>query len=88
MLTSETAREIVLDLFEEEALIIGGLAAIHELEDDLVWRLMQNLDVLLGKTLERLQDRDQPSNPNGNTKPPNIKPHPAIEEFLAKLRRS
>ena len=88
MISKTEAREMILNLFEEEALIIGGLVAIHELEDDFVWRIMKNLDVILGKTIRRLDDRDSIEDPKVKPGHPNPKPHPAIEDFLLKLRRT
>ncbi len=86
MISKEEARNMILDAFEEEALLIGGLAAVHGLEDDVVWRLMKNLDAILGKTLRRLHDRDAPQKTAAGK--PNTKPYPAIEDFLLKLRRA
>lgn len=87
MITKEKVRELVLDIFEEEALVVGGLAAVHGLEDDLVWRIMRNLDVILDKSLRRL---DSSEGATGKTTRDglNTKPHPAIEDFLLKLRRA
>ncbi|MBI2930973.1 MAG: hypothetical protein HYY16_04930 [Planctomycetes bacterium] len=81
-------RELINDLFEEEALVIGGMLAVDEMDDDLVWRLMKNLDVIRGKVLRRLEDK---APTDGDDSPPrrlNLKPHPAIEEFLLSLRRA
>lgn len=88
MISKEKARDLVLDLFEEEALVIGGLAAVHGLNDDLVWRLMRNLDVIMDKSLRRLESTDAAgeSHPKGESL--KVKPHPAIEDFLLKLRRA
>jgi hypothetical protein len=87
MISRDEAKKIILDSFEEQALVIGGLVAVHNVEDDLVWRLMKSFDVILGKALKRLHvpssDRDQES-AAGRV---NVKPHPAIEEFLLKLGR-
>lgn len=88
MISKEEAKEMVLELFEEEALVIGGLAAVHNLEDDLVWRLMKNMDVILAKTIKRLEAEDTPERTRGEAPRPNTRPHPAIEEFLLKLRRA
>jgi hypothetical protein len=84
MFTNEAAKRLILDLFEEQALVIGGLVAVHEVDDDLVWRLMKNLDVIAGKAIDRLNDQKSEKNPDP---PVSSKPHPAIEEFLLKLRR-
>lgn len=87
MIDKAEAKEMILDLLEEEALVIGGLVAVHEVEDELVWRLFRNLDVLRGRALRRLDEHDPASDePAGDQ--PGPKPHPAIEEFLAKLRRA
>ena len=85
MITTEEAKKLINDLFEEEALVIGGLVAVHEMDDDLVWRLMKNLDVIRGKALRRLEDRTSKS--ETAERGPNLKPHPAIEDFLQNLRR-
>lgn len=86
MTATEEAKDLINNLFEEVALVIGGLAAVHEMDDDLIWRLMKNLDVIRGKALRRFDDRDSGDEaPEGR---PNLKPHPAIEDFLRNLRRS
>lgn len=84
MIERTEVRELILDLFEEEALAIGGLVAVHEIEDDLVWRLMRTLDVIRGRALRRLDDKvldDEAGAPRAAAKP-----HPAIENFLLSLR--
>jgi len=88
MISEAEARELIVDLFEEEALVLGGLVAVHEVEDDMVWRLVRNLDVICRKALRRL-DAKNPSHgkgtPMGQLDP---KPHPAIEDFLQRLQRA
>lgn len=86
MITTEEAKNLINYLFEEEALVIGGLAAVHQMDDDLVWRLMKNLDVIRGKALRRLEDRTPKS--EDHERGPNLKPHPAIKDFLQNLRRA
>ena len=86
MITQAEARTLIDDLFEEEALVIGGLIAVHDVDDELVWRLVKNLDVIRGKVLRRLGD---PAAADGNGTSPqrrHLTPHPAIEDFLLKLR--
>jgi len=80
MVTDTKARELIDRLFEEEALAIGGLVAIHELDDALVRRLFQTLGVIRKRTLRRLRQNASTPESAGTT------PHPAIEEFLASLR--
>ena len=74
MVRKEEFRDLIDDVFEEEALVLGGLVAIHDIEDEMVWRLVRNFDVIRRKALGRLDDEPAP------------KPHPAIEEFLHKMR--
>jgi hypothetical protein len=88
MITKAEARQLIDDLFEEEALLIGGLVAVHEMDDDLVWRLVKNLDVIRGKALRRLEDRPPSDEDRPPVRRPNLKPHPAVEDFLLSLRRA
>lgn len=88
MITKAEARELITDLFEEEALVIGGLVAVHEVDDDLVWRLVKNLDVIRSKILRRLEDKELPVDTGFPPHRPHLKPHPAIEDFLLSLRKA
>lgn len=84
-MTVRQVREIVDELFEQEALAIGGLIAVEDLDDDLVWRLIRTLDAIRSKALRRLDDGTE-----GRTEPERdlaVRPHPAVEEFLRSLRR-
>jgi hypothetical protein len=87
MISKTGVRDLINDLFEEEALVIGGLVAVHKVDDDLVWRLVKNLDVIRGKTLRRLDDEPPLDETEPRYRRPNVKPHPAIEDFLRSLRR-
>lgn len=88
MISKAEVRQLINDLFEEEALVIGGLVAVHQVDDDLVWRLVKNLDVIRGKTLRRIDAREGDGEESGGlTARPNLKPHPAIEDFLLNIRR-
>ena len=88
MISKAKARDLINDIFEEEALVIGGLVAVHEMDDDLVWRLVKNLDVIRGKVLRRLDDREPGGRDGPAPRRPNLKPHPAIEDFLLDIRRA
>jgi len=87
MISKTEARELIDELFEEEALVIGGLVAVHDIEDDLVWRLVRNLDVIRSKALRRIEARESGDRNDTAIRHPNLRPHPAIEDFLLKLRR-
>ncbi len=88
MISKAEVRDLITDLFEEEALIIGGLVAVHKVDDDLVWRLVKGLDVIRGKTLRRLEDEESGDQAGPQPHRANLKPHPAIEDFLLSLRRA
>jgi len=88
MISRAEAKELINDLFEEEALVIGGLVAVYELDDDLVWRLIKNLDVIRGRMLRRLEDQAPAGRDEPPPRRPILTPHPAIEEFLLALRRT
>lgn len=88
MMSKAEARGMIDDIFEEEALVIGGLVAVHEMDDDLVWRLMRNLDVIRGSALRRIDDEPTLDATEPQDRRPNVKPHPAIEDFLLSLRRA
>jgi hypothetical protein len=75
-------KEVLDDLFEQQALALGGLVALHDPEDDLVWQLVESMDVIRGRVLRQLRD-----NGSGLRHPDKaaLRPHPAIQEFLSKL---
>ena len=87
MLGESKAQAAIDDLFEEEALVLGGLVAVHDVEDDFVWRFVRSLDVIRTKTLRRFSGREWAGGDSGEAEAGPIPPHPAIEEFLGKLRR-
>lgn len=87
MISKQEVKELIADLFEQQALVIGGLVAIHKVEDDVIWRLIRNLDVIRRRFLKRLEDKDPGDDGGGPPKRPNLKPHPAIEDFLLAIRR-
>jgi len=98
MISIDEARDMVDEIFEQEALLIGGILAVHGMEDDLVWRLIRNLDVIRGRVMRKLDDREDDECPEDilqdkrtclradTHRQVNLKPHPAIEDFLIKIR--
>ncbi|MBI3722355.1 hypothetical protein HY251_00140 [bacterium] len=76
-------RALIGELFEEAALLIGGLIATYDVEDEFIWRLMRNLDLLRQRIFECLE-AEEPKTPPA---PPNrASPHPAVQHFLSQLR--
>ena len=76
---------LVRESLDDIALVIGSAAALHHIDDDLVWSVMKRLDRIRVRLLRDLKglapcDRFQP-NP---VKPPRL--HAAVEEFLVRNR--
>lgn len=76
---------LVRESLDDIALVIGGAAALHHIDDDLVWSVMKRLDrirVRLLRDLKGLTPYD--GYPPNAVKPPRL--HAAVEEFLARNR--
>ena len=87
-ITRAQTRKLITEAFEETALVLGGLVAVHRVDDDFVWRFVKGLDAVCSKVLRRIDERDtaaEADTADGNSR---LRPHPAIEDFLLKLRRS
>jgi hypothetical protein len=76
---------LVREAFNDIALLIGGVAVLHHLDDDLTWTLMKRLDRIRVRLLRDLKgtvrlDGIEPATAN----PPRV--HSAVEEFLVRNR--
>ena len=76
---------LIRDSFDDIALLVGSIAAIHSLDDDILWSLMKRLDRIRVKLLRSLQggavrEDFEP----GSMRPPRT--HAAVDEFLARNR--
>lgn len=87
MACNET-RRLIVEVFEETALVLGGLVAIRSVDDDFVWRFVKGLDAVCATALRRIDQRDGSESAEGADAESRLRPHPAIEDFLLKLRRS
>lgn len=87
IISKREAADLVKALFREEALVIGGIVAVYDLDDEIVWRLMKNLDVIRRKTLCRIENKPTEDSNHRATRRLNLKPHPAIADFLVNLDR-
>lgn len=88
MIGRDEAKALIRDLLEEAALVIGGLVAVHDVEGDLVWRLMKNLDFIRAKAMRRIAGQEPEPSGRKSAPRPNLTPHPAVAGFLLTLRRS
>jgi hypothetical protein len=87
VIRSEEIRDLLDDLFEEEALAIGGLIALHPVDEEIVARLFGSLTVIRDKALKRIEAPATSNIGTANTTMQLAAPHPAVEAFLAKLGR-
>lgn len=88
VISKAEARRLIADVFEEAALVLGGLLAVHRADDDFVWRLVKSLDVIRCKAARRIDECDAGPGTDARRPETHLRPHPAIEDFLLKLRRS
>ena len=88
VITKAETRGLIAEVFEETALVLGGLVAMHPVDDDFVWRLVRSLDGVRRKAVRRVNECDV--RPWDDAAPAETHPrrHPAIEDFLLELRRS
>lgn len=85
MSTEVSAKRLVLNMLEEQALALGGCVAIGGISDEAVPRLVHALESAGRRALRRLE-REGP----GRADPPPafLRPHPEIEGYLGRLRRA
>ena len=79
----KNAGALLREAFDDIALVIGGGAVAHGIDDDLTWTLMERLDrirVRLLRDLKRIPPKDL-FHPRF-TWPPRV--HPAVEAFLGR----
>jgi hypothetical protein len=76
---------LVREAFNDIALVIGGVAVLHHIDDDLTWTLMKRLDRIRVRLLRDLKGNCQADifEPSAVT-PPRV--HPAVDEFLIRNR--
>lgn len=76
---------LIRDAFDDIALLVGSIAAIHSLDDDILWSLMKRLDRIRVKLLRSLQGGAA----REDFEPASMQPprtHAAVDEFLARNR--
>lgn len=84
--TPNDPEAVLRDAFEDIALVVGGIAGLHGLNDDLVWTLMKRLDRVRVLALRRLKHTQAGSGERPIPGAPS-ESHPAVEEFLLRNRR-
>jgi len=87
VVTETEVQELLNELFEQQALSLGGLVALHGMDDELVWRLVKNLDVIRTRFKRRVSVKSRKRAGDTALLRPSTRPHPAIQHFLSRLRR-
>jgi hypothetical protein len=87
MIDLAEAKKLVNELFEEEALVLGGLLAVHEVDDGLVWQLVRCLKAVRAKTLRRIEASETSHSKPALGRRGRSQPHPAIQQFLQTIQR-
>ena len=88
MLSEAKVKRTIQELFEEQALVIGGLLPFHEVDDEFVWKLLKGLDVVRNSAVRQLSGSPPMTSFGDRRKKLTLTPHPAVEDFLAKVRES
>ncbi len=84
MIEKQEVQVLISSLFEDAALMLGGLIATHPLDDEVVWGLVQNLAATKQRAMDQL-DKCQGNTP-ASDREISMETHPAIGEFLQSLR--
>jgi len=82
---SPQPEDVLLEAFDEVALLLSGTAAARRWEGGLVWSLLRRLDCLRERALARLGRSSRPKTEESPESP--AEAHPAVEEFLRRRPR-
>lgn len=83
--TPKDAGNLLREAFDDIALVIGGAAVLHRIDDDLTWTLLARIDRIRVRLLQELKGLPAKGlfEPR-NAWPPRV--HPAVEAFLVRNR--
>jgi hypothetical protein len=71
--------------FREIVLCLGGIFAVQECEDALVWQITKSLDRIYQRTRARLFDSK--GSLENDVPQRRMEPHPAVEDLLSRIGR-
>lgn len=80
------ARKLLDATFEELALVLGGIFAVHDVQDEAVWQIMKHLDLAHENALAKIEGFD-PDARRAASPRSEYSHHPAVEALLLKLKR-
>ncbi len=72
--------------FEEMALVLGGIFAVHTVQDEAVWQIMKHIDIIHESLIAKIEGMGSGDMDQATTRHTN-EPHPAVEALLLKLRK-
>lgn len=79
------ARKLLDETVEEIAMVLAGIFAIHDVENEVVWQAMKHIDMAHESALAKLEGLDPKSGGSVRARPaPSA--HPAVEALITKLR--
>jgi hypothetical protein len=86
MVRNTRPQQVIDEVLEEVGLALGGLVVLHDVEDDFVRGLVCSLEAIRARTLRQFEDAAAQSSKEEPTVG-TVRPHPAIKQFLAGIRR-
>lgn len=78
VLAAETDR-----FFRELILCLGGIFAVQEVDDTVIWQVTKSLERIYQRTRARLLAREGTG--EGDVPQRRVEPHPAVEDLLARI---
>lgn len=69
--------------FREIVLCLGGIFAVHEVDDAIIWQVTKSLDRIYQRTRARVLERDGTS--ENDVPQRRVNPHPAVEDLLSRI---
>ena len=78
----KSARLLIQETFQEVALLIGGIIAVHPVEGDVVGSLMNGLEQIRHDALDTIREEDHEPKV-GSILGRGAEPHPAVESTAA-----
>lgn len=79
-------RKLLALTFEEISLVLGGIFAVREVQDEAVWQIMKHLDLAHENALAKIEGHD-PDARRSTSPRSEYSHHPAVEALLLKLKR-
>ena len=86
-MNNQEVRSLLNDLFHDQALLIGGLQASDKMDENLIWILVQGMEDLRDESIKRIDQLTSSEYGREPMEEGGLCPHPAIEDFLAKIER-